>query len=265
MKQEDWVNTNKYLSGGELIGMALVLPIGGWLADAYFGRYRVIRCGMWIMWFGAMLNGCSLVIGMMVEQYSSSVDPWIAFASKVIMGIGLGAFQANIIQFGIDQLLDAPSTEITAFIMWNTLLMLLSGNVLYFSSDCNGTYVSVLVIAAFLTLIVCSNFLFSKWLNKEQRIDNPLSQIVKVVYFTIQKKHRIKLAVGLNNGGVLSCLNVAKRVYNGPFTDEQVEDVKTFFRMMVVALIFTISCGGIPTIIVFIQKLEKHLGEVATW
>ena len=56
-KQRDSVIKDKYVSSGELIGTALVLPIGGWLADAYFGRYRVIHCGMWIMWVGAMLNG----------------------------------------------------------------------------------------------------------------------------------------------------------------------------------------------------------------
>ena len=40
--------------------------------------------------------------------------------SLVIMAIGLGAYQANIIQFGLDQLQDASTAEITSFIAWYT-------------------------------------------------------------------------------------------------------------------------------------------------
>ena len=69
--------------------MGLLLPPGGWLADAFFVRYRVIRYGMWTMWFGVMLNGCSLVIGKVIEDYGTNVDPWVSLISKVIMGIGL--------------------------------------------------------------------------------------------------------------------------------------------------------------------------------
>ena len=257
---QDWVKKSFIFSGGELMGIAVMLPIGGWLADAYFGRYRVIRCGMWIMWVGAMLNGLSLMVGKIVDWYSTTVDPWISLASKVMMGVGLGAFQANVVQFGIDQLIDASSTEVIAFIMWYTILAtFLSGNVIYYSGDCNSTYVIVLVIALFLTLMVCLNALFNKWLNKEQITSNPLSQILKVVYYTVKSRRRAKIAVRLEQTGVLSRFNIAKRVYNGPFTDEQVEDVKTFFRMMVVAVTFAISCSGIPTVIVFMQNLEKNL------
>ena len=141
--------------------------------------------------------------------------------------------------------------------MWYTILTCLSGNVLNYSSDCNSSYVSVLVIAVFLSLILCSNFLFSKWLNKEQMINNPLSQIAKIVYFAVKQKHTTRMS--MYHRGVLSRFNIAKRVYNGPFTDEQVEDVKTFFRMMAVALTFTISCSGIPTVITFMEKLAEHL------
>ena len=100
------------------ISMGLLLPIGGWLADAFFGRYRVIRCGIWTMWFGAMLNGLSLVIGKVAEIYGTHGDPWVSLFSKVIMGIGFGAFQANIVQLGIDQLIDASSAEIKSVITW---------------------------------------------------------------------------------------------------------------------------------------------------
>ena len=77
--------------------MGLLLTIGGWLADAYLGRYRTVCYCMWTMWLGAMLNGLSLIIGMVVESYSRYGDPWVSFVCRVIMRAGFSAFQANII------------------------------------------------------------------------------------------------------------------------------------------------------------------------
>ena len=86
--------------------MGLLLTIGGWLADAYLGRYRTVCYGMWTMWLGAMLNGLSLIIGKLVESYSHYGHPWVSLA--------------NIIPLGIDQLIDSSSTEIKSFIKWYT-------------------------------------------------------------------------------------------------------------------------------------------------
>ena len=113
----DSVKERLPLSSGATISMGLILPLGGWLADA-FDNYRVIHYGMWIMWFGAMLNGFSLVIGKVIEDYGAHIDPWVSLFAKVIMGLGLGVFQANIIQFGIDQLIDASSVEITHCVVY---------------------------------------------------------------------------------------------------------------------------------------------------
>ena len=44
------------------ISMGFSVQVGGWLADAFFGRYRVTHCGMRTMWFKAMLNAINLVI-----------------------------------------------------------------------------------------------------------------------------------------------------------------------------------------------------------
>ena len=227
------------------ISMGLLLPIGGWLADAFFGRYRVIRCGMWTMWFGAMMNGISLVIGKVVEAYGTHGDPWVSLFSKFIMGVGLGAFQANIVQFGIDQLIDASSVEIQSVIAWYTMTIFTSGVTMYYSSYCAQEYVAVLIIAVFLTLAIGSDFIIGHWLTKEHIIENPLSLILKVVTYTIKSKLKGR---NLEQQGILSKLNVAKRVYNGPFTSEQVEDVKTFFRVMVLIMIFTIFSSASTTI-----------------
>ena len=250
-KRRDAVDKMAHFNSADIIGMGLVLPIGGWLADAYFGRYRVIRCGMWIMWVGAMLNGLSFMIGMVSESYGRIGDPWVAFVSKVIMGAGLGAFQANIIQFGIDQLEDASSAEITTFIMWYLIVTFLSGNVAFYSSYCNDEYVAVVLVAVWLTLGLCLD-------SKENLISEPLSQILKIVYFTIKSKRRRQTAVCLKQPGILSKFDVSKRVYNGPFTNDQVEDVKTFFRVMVVIITFMIFGSGISSVNAFMQDLQQH-------
>ena len=233
---------------GATISLCLLLPVGGWLADAFFGRYRVIRFGMWTMWFGAMLNGFSLVIGIVVEGYGSKADPWVSLFSKVIMGVGLAAFQANIVQFGLDQLIDASSTEITSVLEWYTMTIFTSGIAMYFSSSCVQEYAAILVIAVFLSLAIVSDFVFSSWLSKEQLISNPLPLISKVVHYTIKNKLKSQTIMYLEQQGALLYFNIAKSVYNGPFTSEQVEDVKTFFRALAVVMTFTIVSSGSPTV-----------------
>ena len=97
------------------------------------------------------------------------------------MGIGLGTFLANIVQFGIDQLIDASSTEIKSVIAWYTMTIFTSGIVMY-CSYCVNEYVAVLIIAIFLNLAVCSDFIVGHWLTKEQIIENPLPLVLKVSY-----------------------------------------------------------------------------------
>ena len=134
------------------------------------------------------------------------------------MGVGFGAFQAN------------------------------SGVTMYYSSYCAQEYMAVLIIAVFLTLAIGSYFMVGHWLMKEQIIENPLPLILKVVKYTIKGKLGRKYVNSLEQQGILSKLNIAKRIYNGPFTSEQVEDVKTFFRVLVVIMIFTIFSSASTTI-----------------
>ena len=37
------------------LALGLTLPVAGWLADICFGRYKVIRQSIWIMWIASML------------------------------------------------------------------------------------------------------------------------------------------------------------------------------------------------------------------
>ena len=242
--------------------IAIFLPIGGWLADAYFGRYKVILCGMWMMWLGAMLNGVSLVIGMVVTVYKEHGDPWVSICFKAMMGGGFGVFQANIIQFGIDQLSDASSKEITSFITWYAVTVFASTTLMFISTYCTPEYAAVLVVAVCLSLALSSNFVFNHWLVKEHIINNPLPQIRKVVLYTIRNRHQLQRLPSSEEGedqGALSRFNIAKTIYAGPFTSEQVEDVKTFFRIIGIISTFMIACSGIAVIYTARTQLVLHL------
>ena len=53
------------------ISVGITLPIAGWLADVYLGRYRVIQWSMWITWIGSMLNTISSVVARQVVGSSN--------------------------------------------------------------------------------------------------------------------------------------------------------------------------------------------------
>ena len=72
---------------------------------------------MWIMWVGSMLATLSSVVAQLVDSYAS-VNEKVTAAILVLQTIGFAGYQANICQFGIDQLPDASTNDIKSFIIW---------------------------------------------------------------------------------------------------------------------------------------------------
>ena len=68
---------------------SFVLPFSGWLADVYFGRYKVIRWSMWIMWIASMLATVSSVVAQIVSSYQH-LHASISLALLIIASVGLG-------------------------------------------------------------------------------------------------------------------------------------------------------------------------------
>ena len=254
------IKANHFKTGEILAAIGISLPIGGWLADAYVGRYRAIKCGTWIMWFGVLLNGFSLIFREVFAPYRIHGHQWVKRTANIITGIGFGAYQANIVQFGIDQLIDATSMEISSFIMWYTMSLSICGIAVNYSSFCTRDYVAVLVVALCLTLAIILDYLLKHWLDKDPVIprgENPLCLILKIVWFTV--KSRRSPIPSQQHHGVLTNFDVAKRVYAGPFTHEQVEDVKTFFRVLLVIAVFMMTCSGLPVVNNICDKLVQRL------
>ena len=213
------------------------LPTAGWLADVYLGRYKVIRWSMWIMWTAAVLATVSSVAEQMTNSYHH-VHTYVVLVLFTIASIGLGTFWANVIQFGLDQLQDASTTEITAFISWFMWTSMSGGIVIDFAYTCiNQKYhiIGQLYACICLTMMLILLFSSNNVLIKEPVTLNPFKLVYKVVKFAIKHKHpRCRSAFTYCEDELPSRLDLGKSKYGGPFTTEQVEDVKTFLRLLMI-------------------------------
>ena len=214
-----------------LLPTGIVVLFAGWLADVYVERYNVLRCSIIIMWITSLLLTTTFV----VEKIVTFTDYYqLVFLAS--LGIGCGMFQANIIQFGIDQLTDASSNEIVSFINWYVWSHISSAIIMNFVSTCTSpqySFIAPLMLCVALSIGAISLFLCNKVLIKEPVTKNPFKLIYRVLKYALNHKYaRQRSAFTYCEDDIPSRLDFGKNKYGGPFTTEQVEDVKTFFRAL---------------------------------
>ena len=223
--------------------IGVTLPIAGWLADIRFGRYGVMCCSIWIMWISSVLLAVVHVVFSFIE--CSLMLKILTILLAVILAFGLGGFQAIVIQFGVDQLNDASTTEITSFVAWYTWTLISSNVISSFINiitciDLKYKLMGPLVIAMCLTIVVSTNYLFSNQLIKEPVTQNPFKLVYKVVRYAIKTKHpRQRSAFTYWEDAPPSRMDLGKVKYGGPFTTEQVEDVKILIKVLGLNLVAT--------------------------
>ena len=224
--------------------MAVLYVFAGWLADVYFGRYKVMKVSIWVMWLGSVGGTLLLMIHLFtphdVLKYVSIV---VAYACVTIGSPGL---IVNAVPFGTDQILGASSEEIGAFIHWFVWAMytgIASGYFVVKSLHCTGMgddqaiLVSMLFAVAVSSVALCLDFLCRNWLVIEPVSQNLLKSIYSVLKYAATHKHPARRsALTYWEEDIPSRIDLGKSKYGGPFTTEQVEDVKTFFRLLAVSI-----------------------------
>ena len=216
--------------------VGLMLPLLGWLADVHFGRYKIISCSLWLLWISCMLYTAALVIS---EVTYLKFEHDISAVLLVVTSIGYCGFQANIVQFGTDQLIDASSIETKTFITWCTWTFFAGEVTLHFFLTCvDNKLFPPLLFCCTLTVVVIINILFKQVLIKEPPTQNPFKLVYKVLVYAIKNKYPQQIsAFTYCEDGIPSRIDFGKRKYGGPFTTEQVEDVKTLFRVAILCIV----------------------------
>ena len=242
--------THKSDSFGLLIFLlcGLSFPIIGCLSDIYIGRYKVIRYSVWILFFTLIIANISLVIKLYV--WDSKILEIIEFIRGTATSLGLAGVLANTMQFGIDQLIDFGSTSITSYISWYFWTVSLASILVAVSQNCFcGTYnssTSFFLLPLLYAIAIICDFLMSKWLIVEPVTSNPFKLIYQVLRYAMKNKYpRLRSAFTYWEDKPYSRIDLGKTKYGGPFTTEQVEDVKTFFRLLPAIAFFSLLIGEI--------------------
>ncbi|XP_064403272.1 solute carrier family 15 member 4-like [Halichondria panicea] len=224
-------------------------PLSGWLADARFGSYKLIRVGFVLLFVSSI---CYCVLGVVVSEgvpFNSVFVNVLVILSSTVTGIAVSVCLVTSIQLGLDQMPDASSSNITSFIAWFISCIWFG---LWFSDslfsiiraciDSNARSMLMqfwsLVPALCMAVVLILDFVVApKLIIIEPKSPQSLKTIYQVLKFAAKHKAPLnRSALTYWEEDIPSRMDLAKSRYGGPFTTEQVEDVKTFFKLFIVTL-----------------------------
>ena len=242
----------------------LLYPLVGHLTDVYLTRYRSLKWS-----FGIMILGIFLLVVYLVSLIATSAGYWSSQQSQkkdiglvvlfFVFSIGLGLFKANAIQFGLDQLLEAPTPKLIAFIHWYYWALNVGSLAFFYFTAANaillheldvytngtlnqmsnGNLVGVLYLLLYCAMAVVATaiFLILCFAKKRFYIQkaglNPFMKMYKVLKYSW--KHKVpehRSAFTYWEEDIPRRIDLGKNKYGGPFTNEEVEDTKTFLRIL---------------------------------
>ena len=239
----------------------LLYPFAGWLADAKLGRYKVMRYSLWAMWIGSAL----LILISTIRYTVNGVDGTDSVILPVVViyfinAVGLAGYHVNVIPFGIDQMEGASGEQIASFVHWyywtrnfNFGVIIQGLPPIFMKEYCknpNSYYNKtidiglLLVQMTFLTAAVCLDFIFSNKLYKDAKIHRTVEKVKDISTFVAKHSQPVghRKAYTFTYEAPASRSDFAKKSYGGPYKDEEVEEVMSFWR--IVTLLLTVGFGS---------------------
>ena len=246
---------NIVLGAHSVIGLLqMMYPIGGLIADVRCGRYRIVTwslCSVWCGFVLASVGGVSYSSIKSSKNHDTALHYITAAGVMAILAflVGFSGFQSNIVQFGLDQLLDASSENLSLFLhwfVWTNYIGKLFVWLLITAYPCSKTIrnfelFSLLVLILVSTIVAFMVCCKRRWFNCENVVANPYRNVYRVLKFTAKHGKPLghRSALTYSDDIKPSRIDFAKQKYGGPFATEVVEDLKTFLRILLMLLAIT--------------------------
>ena len=232
---------------------AILYPLSGFLADVWCGRFKTVIFGLFCLLFSTIVTVVALI--WFIKRYSRDIFAFDDLNSNIarlcIIGVclcpfvlvGLAAYYANFIQLGLDQLMEEPSMHLSLFAHWAIWMNVLGTAIValpFGFTFCNlSIYKKVATISPPLLALFAFPFVLAfscwkhRWFIANPAQHNPYKMVFKMLNFARTHKWPLRRsAFTYCDDDIPSRVDYAKERFGGPFTTEQVEDVKALLRIL---------------------------------
>ena len=222
--------------------MTISSPITSLLAEVVISRYKFVSHSLKAMWLLSLITS--------ITTLCVPVEKSIVYLTSLVILPQLlltGGYFATAVPLGIDQINGGSKDNISAFLQWLYWAYFSGGAISAILASVFYKYTSFLtsearMILSLLPVLLLSvglilDFCFHHKLVKEPVTVNPVSLIFKILKYAAKHKYPVqRSAFTYCENEQPTRLDYGKSKYGGPFTTEQVEDVKTFWRLLLVIL-----------------------------
>ena len=212
----------------------------GWLADRYLGHYHAAKIGIVLLFVMSVCQAVLFIINSSLDL-SGDLSVGLLAVSESVGFCGAGIVLVTVPQVGLDQMLDSSTSNITSFIAWFVASVFGGYWICDLSFEigrsCGAKEFpliwSLFPVVCMGIVLISDFFLTPKWLIIEPKSPKSLKIIYRVLKFAAKHKAPLsRSALTYWEEDIPSRIDLGKSKYGGPFTTEQVEDVKTLLKIL---------------------------------
>ena len=227
----------------------------GLVADICVGRYKIVVASTYCAFVGWITLCVSFYVTHKFAHFT------LVAVGCLLSTVGAAGVQSIAIPFNIDQMIEATADELSNIIYWHCFgypfgLSLMTVLGCFITDELYQQSIAICVSGVAIMIVMATYYLLRHHLDTTlvPLLTNPVKLIVKVLNYARKNKYpRHRSALTYWEESAPSRLDLGKDKYGGPFTEEEVEDVKTFFRY----LPLLVCLFGYTAVVILIPSFNK--------